>query len=782
MRTGRTNVSHAALMADSAADLNARTSPVAPLGPAVFNYSFAMACSLPPLEASVLKAVDDINAREGRRQLQIGIARSLAQPMLVNSATAPATSWTTLPNGWRIFSVLISSEGALGLRVHLESLHLPQGSKLVIYDPNNPAPDPSAIRPETLMGQQQVWTRTLFSQQAVVEAQVPPASDLKSLSFTVSAVSHLYALPLSLGILKEGTCHNDVTCYPDYAQQASGVARMAYVANGNTYVCSGCLIASSVSGNSGNYFLTANHCVGNQTLASTIELFWFYQTSTCNGTPPALSSVPTTSGGADLLATSGVNDFTLLRLRQVPPAGTFHLSWSTAAPSSSETLACIHHPTGSYKRISFGNLVGSDPDFWGVQWNSGVTEDGSSGSPLLNGSHQIIGQLNGGFMGPGSSCSAPTNADQFGRFDVTLPQVKGWLGTANPSGDFTTVKGTFTGLFSDATNGVDQSSAGSFGLTVNAKGKFTGHLTLGTLHLSFSGAFDAGGSSEVNIRRRGQVAYVLDLLIDPSDSDHITGTLTDGSTFTAQLDGDRQTFDGRHNIPQQIGRYTMLIPGNSGDTNGGAGGDSFASVVVTKAGRVQMSGSLADGTSISQSAPISKNGRWPLYLPLYGGKGLLYSWVLVTPANTDTNSITNSASSDLSGDLTWIKPPLPRAKVYPEGFANQTAVTGSTYTPPPRGGQILSFSGNSSLTLAGGGLDQTITNQFTVGLLDHVVNQSGNPLSLFFTPANGRFNGSVVNPATKKRVVFKGVVLQSQNAASGYFLDGNQSGEAVISP
>ena len=92
--------------------------------------------------------------------------------MVVNAATAARTNWTTLPNGWRVFSVLVSSQGALGLRLHLESLHLPPGSKLVVYDPNNPAPDPSAISSVTLAGQRQVWTRTLFSEQAVVEAQV----------------------------------------------------------------------------------------------------------------------------------------------------------------------------------------------------------------------------------------------------------------------------------------------------------------------------------------------------------------------------------------------------------------------------------------------------------------------------------------------------------------------------------------------------------------------------------------------------------------------------------
>ena len=78
---------------------------------------------------------------------------------------------------------------------------------------------------------------------------------------------------------------------------------------------------------------------------------------------------------------------------------------------------------------------------------------------------------------------------------------------------------------------------------------------------------------------------------------------------------------------------------------------------------------------------------------------MLYSWIYVGSSSVDTNSNTNSLPGDLSGALTWIKPPLPRSKVYPGGFANQTTVTGSSYAPPSPSNPILSFSGNSILTL-----------------------------------------------------------------------------------
>src|SRR5207244_2868007 len=169
---------------------------------------------------------------------------------------------------------------------------------------------------------------------------------------------------------------------------------------------------------------------------------------TCNGAPPDITTVPHTSG-AELLATAYPSDFSFLRLRQDPPSGAAHLAWSTDAPASGTILVGIHHPTGAYKRICFGHPAGSNPDFWGVQWYSGVTEPGSSGSPLLNANHQVIGQLNGGFNGPGSSCNNPSAPDQYGRFDVTYASIQRWLGGSSGGGT-TFVKGTYSGLFQSA--------------------------------------------------------------------------------------------------------------------------------------------------------------------------------------------------------------------------------------------------------------------------------------------------------------------------------------------
>src|SRR5205809_284970 len=161
--------------------------------------------------------------------------------------------------------------------------------------------------------------------------------DPSRVSFTVRELSHIYLLPLPETNLKEGSCEIDVSCYPAWAQQASGVARMSFVDQGGTYLCTGCLLSSSTS-SSADYFLTAHHCITSSGIASTIELYWFYQTASCHGSVPALTNVPHTTGGADMLASSSTNDFTFLRLRHAVPSGAARLDWSTTMPANNSSL------------------------------------------------------------------------------------------------------------------------------------------------------------------------------------------------------------------------------------------------------------------------------------------------------------------------------------------------------------------------------------------------------------------------------------------------------------
>jgi hypothetical protein len=123
----------------------------------------------------------------------------------------------------------------------------------------------------------------------------------------------------------------------------------------------------------------------------------------------------------------------------------------------------IHHPSGDVKKICFdedgptqGNQGGAA--VWYIsEWEAGVTEGGSSGSPLFDQNHRIIGQLYGGF----AACAGAVNngqADWYGRFNVSwntgstaATRLRDWLDPMNSG--ITAVDGWPDGAVSYANDG-----------------------------------------------------------------------------------------------------------------------------------------------------------------------------------------------------------------------------------------------------------------------------------------------------------------------------------------
>ena len=722
--------------------------------------------ALPALPAELLDKLQSEDAAEQiTRRLRVGFGRLLDEPVIVNRTNTPAYTWTALPNGWRAWSLEMTSEGAVGLRLGLESVNLPQGARLLAYDPANPNAAAIPITQQNITAQSNLWTETVFSQTAVLECQAPPEVDPSAISFSVTTVSHLYRSPFYRP--KSEGCEPAVACYPAWMDDAEGVAEISFIDSGIHYVCTGCLLNDTVPGTTVDYFLTANHCVADQTVASTVEVFWFYEADTCHGTPPARGSVPHTSGGATFL--DGVDDrsgtdFTLLRLHQSPPDGVTYLGWTTALPSS-QTLTCIQHPQEFDKRISFGHKVDPGPgwqDFTGVRWSTGVTEPGSSGSPLLNAAHQVIGQLYGG----NSDCEHPSGIDIFGRFDLSYQMIQPWLDPDSlATGLFPRAKGTYSGLFAAGSPALD--SAGFCTLTLTSKGTYTGSIQLAGKRYPFKGSFNLT-DSDATIPRAGNTALSAHFTLDPSgDADRITGTITDGN-WTASLTARRPVFNA-HNPAPFAGSYTVVIPGITGSQTAPQG-FGFGTLKVDSTGKAKFVGSLADGTAVTQSVPISQDGDWPLFGSLYRGLGLLWA-----PMSIDTSR----ASDDIHGSLSWIKA-AQSAKYYPDGFDVEVTGIGSLYQKPAAGTRIVDPS-DATVSFDGGNLNSPFDNSITIDTNNKVANQSGNKLTMTFTTATGLLKGTATSPDSQN-VNYRGAVFQKVNKAYGYFLGTDQSGSVVVGP
>jgi hypothetical protein len=330
--------------------------------------------------------------------------------------------------------------------------------------------------------------------------------------------------------------------------------------------------------------------------------------------------------------------------------------------------------------------------------------------------------------------------------------------------------GTYNGLFADDTGSLSPQNCGCFTIIVTRKWAFSGSLRMGGTRYPLSGQFDPTGAASRTIARGNMSALTVNLQLDVANgTDRVTGSVSNG-TWTAALAGDRAIYNGRTELAPEAGSYTLILAGAYGSTNEPAG-DSYGTLTVGKNGAISFRGMLADGTKVTQRVPVSKYGQWPLCASLPGGQGVLWSWLTFTNA------------SNLGGTVAWTKLPV-KTPYYPAGFSLAAEALGARYFPPGKGTNVLGLTTSTDLTLTleGDGLVEGITNGITLGANSRVTPVSGPKLSLTFTPSTGGFRGSVVNPATSKRVSFGGVLLQGQGFGSGFFLGTNECGEVRLEP
>ena len=352
----------------------------------------------------------------------IGTRRNLPKTL----TTTPKAGWLTDPQGNQYLPYRIVVSNTQAIRIHVENIKHPEGAYFLVYATQQATECRGPYDAAYLHGRNEFWTESIFAADVTLVACLPPGANQDALAFSINEITDTFDFPLIKTSNKgEGNCHLDVTCYPAWATEALAVAGISIVDRVGVIWCTGALLNDNNTPH-GNYFMTAYHCVGSQSDANTTEYYWFYQTATCNGTPPSPSDVPRTGGGADFLAgmsAEGHNDFCFLKLRQSVPAGVAYVGWTTDPVASHAAITGIHHPDGSFKRISFGTLDSANANYWNVMWSQGVTEPGSSGSPLFNSNHLFVGQLWGG----DSSCRDPQGIDNYGRFNVSYPIISHWL-------------------------------------------------------------------------------------------------------------------------------------------------------------------------------------------------------------------------------------------------------------------------------------------------------------------------------------------------------------------
>jgi hypothetical protein len=245
---------------------------------------------------------------------------------------------------------------------------------------------------------------------------------------------------------------------------------------------------------------------------------------------------------------------------------------------------------------------------------------------------------------------------------VAVPPSAGGSATASINAAFPAA--SYGGLFYD-TNGIDFQSSGSLSFSVGVTGKFNGNIELAGITYTFAGQFyPQATSATVTIKRH--LMPDLALTLQAPDSSGAVAGIVSGGAWTAQILCEQTSlgYSAAHPAPQ-AGSYTMTLLGTSDGTLSPDYG-TYARVTVAPNGTVTLAGLLSDGTIISQAAPVSTNGYWPLYVSLYAGKGSLLGWI----------NFTNLPASRLNGTVSWIKTGA-YGPYYGKGFTNVVTALGS---------------------------------------------------------------------------------------------------------
>lgn len=372
--------------------------------------------------------------------LQVGVHRELGVRPITSAIDG---MWQIGEAGGVQWEMQIESPGAKGLRLHFSKLEIPHGAVLTVA--GNLDAVPFAVTAEEAGGGGARWGDVTAGEKVFIR-YFDPSGQTPGSVIEVDSVSHLYrevnsgeelgtsdpedsATPAVL------PCHQDVNCHNVDAVARDAVGRMLYTTSQGSFVCTGTLLNDADPNTSAGYFLTAHHCIDSQAKADTLVVSWFYQSNYCGGPVAGVATKPKSSG-AKLLVGSATTDFALLRLNDDPNQGQGFAGFTTEPPIGEVTA--IHHPGGSYKRYSSGVLTTEPPTcsdqpssrYFYNDWTVGVTEGGSSGSPLFNGAWQIVGQRFGVCKFQEPDCSNPDQYNNvYGKFANSYSEIERYLGS-----------------------------------------------------------------------------------------------------------------------------------------------------------------------------------------------------------------------------------------------------------------------------------------------------------------------------------------------------------------
>jgi len=396
--------------------------------------------SLPAVDIKKVKTEDSVNDGIINKPYRIGIEHT------VNYGLDNAGFWTELDNGDRIWRVGFNSKGALNLSTNFNEFFLPEGGKVYLYNDDESdllgAYTSKNNNSKNKLGSwfvegEKIWVEYYEPKEVKGEGKLNISSVIHGYRFGEDFQKGYFNNLEGKALNDSGNCNQDVDCPigNDFEAQRDILKKsVAFLNLANGFVCSGNLI-NNTSQDDTPYFLTANHCLGSSDPSLyTMRFNWISPTPDCATAANSVNG-PTNfvMTGSTLRARNEDSDVMLVELNNDIPDDwdITYAGWDRSGSTPSFVVG-IHHPSADIMKIcrddsgvtkSSHSIGGPTAQTWDITtagggWELGVTEGGSSGSPLFNQDGLIIGQLFGGV----AACSGTNDNGQidfYGRFDVS---------------------------------------------------------------------------------------------------------------------------------------------------------------------------------------------------------------------------------------------------------------------------------------------------------------------------------------------------------------------------
>ena len=365
-----------------------------------------------------------------------------------------AGQWDTIPGQGYVWRIGIQAKNALSLNLFIENYRMLPGMALYVYNKSK-ANMLGAFDTRNNANGGVLPVQSLPGDVIIVEWNIPQQTHSRN-DFIITSVGYGFrdiTAENRIVPLAAADCNVDINCRTGnhWQREKRSVVRLETISRtGNTIrtqYCTGVLINQAVDASRKKpYILTANHCISTKELAQSTTFIFGYEKEYCQGSNPF---VPSGITGSSLVATKRELDFALLELSEHidDVHRPFYAGWSTSKEAPHGVIG-IHHPQGDVKKISTDNdllVTGTFTDeqtdlycdkdaHWIImRWDEGTTEGGSSGSPIFNKEHMVVGTLSGGT----ATCSNPVKdyyskfSEQWNKFPVAGESLKPWLDPDN---------------------------------------------------------------------------------------------------------------------------------------------------------------------------------------------------------------------------------------------------------------------------------------------------------------------------------------------------------------